>query len=167
MRIPRGSGLGVPLDEELRALPIGRAEVLREGKDVVIIGYGTRVYPALAAAEMLEKDGITPTVVNARFAKPLDTELLDRLVADEPVVVTVEENARAGGFGSGVLEYLVDIGFPAGRVGILGIPDRYITHAPQSAQLEETGLTAEHIADKVRALIAAGRGAVGPASSSP
>jgi 1-deoxy-D-xylulose-5-phosphate synthase len=122
------------------------------------------VYAALAAAEILYQEGISPTVVNARFAKPLDTGLIDRLAAQDPVFVTVEENARAGGFGSGVLEHLVDIGFPVGQIAVLGIPDRFITHAPQPDQLSDSALTAEHIAAKVRELIAERRGAMGSAS---
>ncbi len=153
LRIPRGSGLGVELDTELVALAIGKGEVLIEGKDAVIFAYGNCVHTAVTAAGILEESKIHPTVVNARFAKPLDSELIDKLVAEEPVIVTVEENARAGGFGSAVLEYLVEKGYPANRVKILGIPDRYITHAQQADQLVDTGLTPKHIAQTVQELL--------------
>ncbi len=158
LRIPRGSGTGVALDTELVALPIGKGEVLREGKEALIIGYGNCVSTAMKAATILEKSKIQATVVNARFAKPLDTELIDELLSNEPVIVTVEENAIAGGFGSGILEHLVEKGYPVNRVKILGIPDRYITHAPQADQLAETGLTPENIAETVRSLLGSQKG---------
>ncbi len=154
IRMPRGSGFGVKMDDELVSLPIGKSEVLREGKDVVILAYGTCVYAALGAASLLEENGIHPTVVNARFAKPLDRVLLEELMKSEPYLITVEENARAGGFGSGVLEYLVDGGYEVGRIKNLGIPDRYMTHASQTELLAEIGLTPENIAQTVLDLMA-------------
>jgi 1-deoxy-D-xylulose-5-phosphate synthase len=153
LRMPRGSGVGVKMDEELVCLPIGKSEIIREGRGVVILGYGTCVYAAVLAAAFLEENGIHPTVVNARFAKPLDEVLLDDLMRSEPCVVTVEENARAGGFGSAVLEFLADRGYETKRVRSLGIPDRYLGHAPQSDQLAEIGLTPENIAHVVLELV--------------
>ena len=149
LRMPRGSGMGVKIDEEMVCLAIGKAEVVREGKGVVILGYGTCVYPAILAAALLEENGIHPTVVNARFAKPIDTVLLDELMRTEPVVLTVEENARAAGFGSAVLEFLAERGYETGRVRTMGIPDRYMEHAPQADLLAEIGLTPENIAHVV------------------
>jgi 1-deoxy-D-xylulose-5-phosphate synthase len=146
LRMPRGNGIGVPMDVELSCIPIGKAEVVREGKGLVILAYGTCVYPAVAAAALLDEDGIHATVVNARFAKPLDTVLLDELLGSEPCVMTVEENARAGGFGSAVLEFLVDRGYEMRKVRTLGIPDRYLGHALQADLLAEIGLTPENIA---------------------
>lgn len=153
LRMPRGAGAGVKLDETPVSLPIGKAEVVREGEGVVILAYGSCVYPAVAAAALLEEHDVRPFVVNARFAKPLDTELLDQLVKSEPYVVTVEENARAGGFGSAVLEYLSESGFAAQRVRVLGIPDRYIRHAPHADLLAEIGLTPGNIAHTVFELV--------------
>jgi 1-deoxy-D-xylulose-5-phosphate synthase len=149
MRMPRGNGTGVKMDADMVCLPIGRGEVLREGKGVVVVAYGTCVYPALLAASLLEENGIHPTVVNARFAKPLDTVLLDELLRSEPCLVTVEENARAGGFGSAVLEFIADRGYETRLVTNMGIPDRYMGHAPQSDLLAEIGLTPENIAHVV------------------
>jgi 1-deoxy-D-xylulose-5-phosphate synthase len=92
MRYPRGNGIGVPMqDEDWEALPIGKAEVLREGKDVLLLAYGSMVYPSLQVAELLNEHGISATVVNARFAKPLDTELIVPLAQKIGKVVTVEE----------------------------------------------------------------------------
>jgi 1-deoxy-D-xylulose-5-phosphate synthase len=147
IRIPRGSGVGVPLDTAWQALPIGKGEVLREGKDVLLLAYGTCVHPALAAAALLDDRGIWSTVVNARFVKPLDTDLIDELVVSEPVVITVEENVVMGGFGSAVNEYLVEKGYEVRRLKNLGIPDRFMSHAPRGDLLEEAGLTAENFAD--------------------
>ena len=149
LRMPRGTGVGVPMDDELVCLPIGKAEVVREGKGTVILAYGACVYPAVAAASLLDESGIHATVVNARFAKPLDSLLLDDLLSSEPCVLTVEENARAGGFGSAVLEFLADRGYEMKRVKTLGIPDRYVGHAPQTDLLAEIGLTPENIAHVV------------------
>jgi 1-deoxy-D-xylulose-5-phosphate synthase len=149
LRMPRGSGMGVKMDDEMVCLPIGKSEVLREGKGVVILAYGTCVYSAALAAALLEENGIQATVVNARFAKPLDTVLLDELLRSEPCLVTVEENARAGGFGSAVLEFLADRGYETKRVRNMGIPDRYMGHASQADLLAEIGLTPENIAHVV------------------
>jgi 1-deoxy-D-xylulose-5-phosphate synthase len=146
VRVPRGSGVGVEMDERLQTLPIGKGEILREGKDIVFVAYGACVHLAVEAAELLAKQGIDATVVNARFAKPLDTELLDEVLAGETTVLTVEENVRAGGFGSAVVEYMVDNGFDTTRVTNIGIPDRYFQHAPRGDLLEEAGLTAESFA---------------------
>jgi len=160
LRMPRGSGFGVKMDEELVSLPIGKSEVVREGKQVVILAYGTCVYAAIGAAALLEENKIQPVVVNGRFAKPLDSALLDDLMKGEPIVVTVEENARAGGFGSGVLEYLVERGYEIKRIKNLGIPDRYMPHATQTELLAEIGLTPENIAQTVLDLMASRRGFV-------
>ncbi|UCH82561.1 MAG: 1-deoxy-D-xylulose-5-phosphate synthase, partial [Candidatus Latescibacterota bacterium] len=157
LRMPRGRGVGIDLDAELEALEIGKAEVLREGKKVVILGYGNCVHPSLAAAALLEENKIKPTVVNMRFVKPLDTALLDELMKSEPMVLTVEENARAGGFGSAVLEYLVDNGYEAKKIRNLGIPDRYLAHAPHADLLAEIGLTPENIAQTVIEMVTSKR----------
>jgi len=109
MRFPRGNGHGVPLMEEgWEALEIGKGEILRQGDDVLILGYGTMVYPAIQAAEILSEYGIEATVVNARFVKPLDTELILPLAKEIGRVVTLEEGCLMGGFGSAVAEALLD-----------------------------------------------------------
>lgn len=149
VRYPRGSGYGVPLDQRLEALPIGRAEVLREGEDVALIALGSMVRPTLAAAELLEAQGVQACVVNARFAKPLDRELIITLASRIGRLVTVEEHALMGGFGSAVLEALEEAGFYQVAVKRLGIPDRFVEHAKPEAQLAACGLTAERIAQSV------------------
>src|SRR6185369_6064745 len=103
IRYPRGLGPGAELDAELKRFPIGRGEVLREGKDVCLLAYGSMVPVALAAAERLRERGIACGVANARFAKPLDAELLGRVSAMAPRILTLEEHLLKGGFGSGVL----------------------------------------------------------------
>ncbi len=153
LRMPRGSGIGVTMDDALVPIPIGKAEVLREGGDIVILAYGTCVNLAVGAAELLEDRGVHPTVVNARFVKPLDTALLDDLVRNNSLILTIEENARAGGFGSAVLEYLAERGCEPNRVKSVGIPDRYMGHAPQPDLLAEVGLTPEQIAETALGMV--------------
>ena len=155
VRYPRGSGRGVPLDEELKILPIGRAEVLREGDDVALIAIGSMVYPALEAAEALRARGVEASVVNARFCKPLDTAVILEMAARCGKIVTVEEGALQGGFGSAVLEVLADHGMYGVKVKRLGIPDRFIEHAEHQAQLEEAGLTPDGIAKAALELVGA------------
>ena len=154
VRYPRGSGLGVPLDDELKPVPIGKAEVLVHGGDVAIVALGAMVDPALKAAKLLEEEGIHATVVNARFAKPLDVELLEELAERIGRIVTVEENALAGGFGSAVLE-AVHERVRGARVRRLGIPDAFIEHASPEAQLTRCGLTPGGIAAVCRELVGA------------
>lgn len=155
VRYPRGSGYGVPLDQRLEALPIGRAEVLREGEDVALIALGSMVRPSLAAAELLAAEGVQACVVNARFAKPLDGELIAGLARRIGRIVTVEEHALMGGFGSAVLEALEEAGLYHVAVKRLGIPDRFIEHAKPESQLAQCGLTPEHIARSVLSFLGA------------
>ena len=153
VRFPRGSGYGVPLDSQLNILPIGKAEVLKTGDDVVILALGSMVYPAVEAAQRLAQKGIAATVVNARFAKPLDAPLFLELAARIGRVVTVEEHALMGGFGSAVLETFTNAGLTNVKVKRLGIPDRFIEHAKPDVQLAWCGLTAEGIAEAAEALV--------------
>ncbi len=143
VRYPRGAGYGAALDPEPKLLPVGKGEVLRVGKDGVVVAVGDPVVPALRAAERLAAEGgASLTVVNARWVKPLDVELLSQLVKPGATVFTVEENAVAGGFGSAVTEALDGLGI-AVRVRRLGIPDRYVPHATQAEQRAELGLDEE------------------------
>ncbi|MBD1913732.1 MULTISPECIES: 1-deoxy-D-xylulose-5-phosphate synthase [unclassified Leptolyngbya] len=149
MRYPRGSGYGVPLMEEgWEPLPIGKAELLRHGDDVLLLGYGTMVNPAMQAAEILSEHGIEATVVNARFVKPLDTELILPLAKQIGRVVTVEEGCIMGGFGSAVAEALLDanIAVPVTRIGV---PDILVDHATPDESLQSLGLTGPQIADRI------------------
>ncbi len=162
LRYPRGAGEGVDLPEAPTAIEIGRGEVLREGERVAFLGYGYGVPLALGAADLLaEAHGVEATVADARFAKPLDEELIASLAADHDVLVTVEENVLAGGFGSGVVEYLSDHDLAGeARVIRLGLPDRYVTHGKPSLLREEVGLTPEDVAEKVAEAVLAPRGAL-------
>ncbi|MEH1797600.1 MAG: 1-deoxy-D-xylulose-5-phosphate synthase [Nostoc sp.] len=150
MRYPRGNGYGVPLiTEGWQPLPIGKAEILRHGKDVLMVAYGSMVYPSLQAAASLSEHGIEATVVNARFVKPLDTDLIVPLAKQFGRVFTLEEGCLIGGFGSAVAEALLDrhVVVPVIRIGV---PDQLVEHAtPEESQLE-LGLTGSQIADRVR-----------------
>ena len=152
-RYPRGKGYGVPLKEGIKPLEIGRGEVLREGKEVLILALGSTVYPALRAADILEKAGIGATVVNSRFVVPLDEELIGDLAGRHRVLMTVEENVVAGGFGSAVLEFLHARGSSPPRVHCLGIPGGFVEHAPQAVLREKYHLDPEGIAQQVRAAL--------------
>ena len=148
-RFPRGTGTGVALDGELRELPIGESETLRDGADLSIVAYGTLVGPALEAAELLAAEGIQATVVNARFAKPLDAERLLALAARTPRMLTVEEHVVAGGFGSAVGE-LFDERAAKVELEIVGVPDEWVDHGAQKLWRKHFGLDAEGIAAAVR-----------------
>ncbi|MDA8164427.1 MAG: 1-deoxy-D-xylulose-5-phosphate synthase, partial [Desulfobacteraceae bacterium] len=121
----------VELADHLEKLPLGKGELLREGKDVLLLPVGNRVYPALEAADGLQKVGIEAAVINPRFIKPLDGDLIAEWAARTGRVVTIEENVRKGGFGSAVLELLALRGLTAVPVRLLGLPDRFIEHGDQ------------------------------------
>ncbi len=145
LRYPRGAGYGVEMDKEIKILPVGKGELLREGTDISIIAIGATVIPALNAAEALAAKGISASVVNARFVKPLDAELILSQARHTGRVLTVEENALQGGFGSAVLELLYDNDCSATKVKRLGIPDRYIEHGSQAQLRKDVGIDAEGI----------------------
>jgi 1-deoxy-D-xylulose-5-phosphate synthase len=149
MRFPRGSGQGVPLMEEgWEALEIGKGEILRNGDDVLLVAYGTMVYSAMQTAEVLSEHGIEATVINARFAKPLDTELILPLAKQIGRVVTLEEGCLMGGFGSAVAEALLDadIVVPVKRIGV---PDILVEHAEPDQSKAELGLTSSQMANTI------------------
>ena len=151
IRYPRGAGHGVALDAEPKLLPVGKGEVLRVGKDGVVLAIGDPVMPSLAAAERLAAEGgPSLSVINARWVKPLDTELVAQFVKPGTPVFTVEENAVAGGFGSAVSEALDALGIVA-PVHRLGIPDRYVLHATQAEQRAELGIDEEGLLRTFRA----------------
>ena len=156
LRYPRGEAVGVPLPEEPRALPIGSGEILRAGAGgkVALLGYGSGVGKALAAADLLREHGIEATVADARFAKPLDAGLVAQLMAEHELLVTVEEGVLAGGFGSAVWETLSDAGLPS-RILRVGLPDRYVAHGAPKLLHEEVGFTGPQIADRILAAVGA------------
>ena len=140
IRYPRGKGTGVPLDDELSILPIGRGEVLHEGSDLAMIAVGVTVHPALAAARSLALEGIQVKVINARFIKPLDSELLLSTAASINKILTIEENVLDGGFGSAVLELLSQNGVTNVTVRRLGTADEFVEHATQAELRSQYGL---------------------------
>jgi len=144
VRYPRGSGMGVPVQKELQALPIGKAEVRREGRRVAILAFGPLLKPALEAGEELNA-----TVVNMRFAKPLDDALVAELSRTHDLLVTVEDNVIEGGAGSAVAESLAAQGLEA-RILHLGLPDRFVDHGDQGQLLALVGLSRDGILASIR-----------------
>jgi len=145
IRYPRGRGVGVELTPTPSALEIGRGEILREGNDLLILAIGSTVYPAIHAAERLENNGIHVAVVNARFLKPLDRELISHWVSKTRKVLTVEENVLQGGFGSAILELLQEEGLWEIDLMRLGIPDRFIEHGSQPLLRAKYGIDEQGI----------------------
>jgi 1-deoxy-D-xylulose-5-phosphate synthase len=149
LRYPRGNGYGVPLMEEgWEPLPIGKGEILRQGDDLLMVGYGSMVYPAMQTAEILSEHGIEATVINARFVKPLDTELIVPLAKQIGRVVTIEEGCLMGGFGSAIAEALLDadVTVPITRIGV---PDQLVDHATPEQSFASLGLTPPQMAERV------------------
>lgn len=153
MRFPRGNGIGVPMDEKLRTIPIGTWEVLREGNDAAILTFGTTIPMAMEAAVLMEKKGISVRVVNARFIKPLDEEMLHAILNDNIPIITVEEAVLQGGFGSAVLEFAHDHGYHDAKIDRMGIPDRFIEHGSVNKLLEEIGLTTENLVLRLQTMV--------------
>ena len=149
IRIARGAAVGVPLDSDLKELPLGKGYVVREGRDVAIFGLGKANNAAEAAAEMLAEYGIDCGVVNPVFVKPLDIELLLDTVRSVPRIVTVEENVIAGGFGSAVLEALADADVNDVVVHRIGMPDFFIEHGTAADQRQRLQLDAQGIVERV------------------
>ena len=156
-RYPRGTAEGVPMPDAPEEIEIAKGEFLLPGERVALLGYGYGVQVALKAAELLRGRGLEPTVADARFAKPLDGELVEKLAADHDLLVTVEENVLAGGVGSGVLEHVEDAfadrESTRARVLRIGLPDRYVSHGKPALLREEVGFTGEAVAERVLAAL--------------
>ena len=154
LRYPRGEGAGVEMPERGRPLPLGKGRVLREGQDVALLSFGAHLSEVLKAAEALEEQGLSVTVADARFAKPLDTALIDRLIEDHAALVTVEQGST-GGFGALVLHYLAASGqLEKGRaIRTMVLPDTFIDQASPAQMYDWAGLTAAHIAETARAAL--------------
>ena len=149
-RYPRGGVTGADTSREPQALPIGKSELIREGTSpVCIFSYGHIYGNVMKAVELLADDGINPAVVNARFVKPLDLQMIREMAERYPVLVSVEEGTEVGGFGSAVNEALIHENIDA-RCLIIGVPDRFIEHGDQASQQDEAGLSPEKIADRIR-----------------
>ena len=153
VRYPRGVSLGVAMDPEPVSLPIGKGELLADGTDVAIIVVGAPVWQAAQAAERLRSEGISTAVVNARFVKPLDAELITRIAKQVRYLVTVEEGTRMGGFGSAVLEVLSEAGVTHLATKLIGLPDWFIEQGPQDLLREKYGLTVDGIYQGVKELL--------------
>jgi 1-deoxy-D-xylulose-5-phosphate synthase len=153
LRFPRGNGLGVKLDKELKQIPIGTWEVLREGRDIAILTFGTTIPMALEAAEKLAKENISVKVVNARFIKPMDEKMLHEILQTNMPILTIEEAVLQGGFGSAVLEFAHDQGYHHVVIDRMGIPDRFIEHGSVKELLQEIGLTTAHVIERVQTMI--------------
>lgn len=154
IRYPRGEGVGVELPERGSVLEIGKGRIIREGTKIAILNYGTRLQECLKAADELQMKGLSTTVADARFHKPLDTELVRRLAKEHEVLITIEEGA-IGGFGSHVLHYLATAGvLDAGlKIRPMVLPDKFQDHNKPYLQYEEAGLNARHIVETaIRAL---------------
>lgn len=150
VRYPRGQAIGVPMEPEFRQIPLGKWETMREGSDITLIGCGPIVYECMSAADELEtEDGISCAVINGRFVKPMDKEMLLGFASRTKKIVTLEENAAIGGFGSGVMEVLSEEGIcvPVKRIGL---PDRFLPHSTQKTLREQVGLDKEGIKKTVR-----------------
>lgn len=155
LRYPRGNGLGVPMDSELKALPIGSWEVLEEGTDAVILTFGTTIPMALHAAEELRAEGIRAEVVNARFIKPMDTAMLHEIFSRKVPVITLEEAVLQGGFGSGVLEFVEENEYKEAIVHRLGIPDQFIEHGDVAELMDEIHLNSDEVVRVAKKLVSA------------
>ena len=152
IRYPRGAGLGVEVEAEFQDMTVGKAEVLTEGGETAFLAVGTMNSVAAQAVEILKEQGVEATLVNMRFVKPLDEELLLELGRSRKLLVTLEENALAGGFGSAVAEFLLDRNLPAGLMRF-GLPDAFVEQGSRKELLELVGLTPEAVAEKVLARI--------------
>ena len=153
LRFARGSGEGVPMDENIETIPVGEAELLRDGDDVALIALGPMVGLSMESAAQLEELGIQASVLNLRFVKPMDEEKVLELASQCKRVVTIEEGTRIGGMGAGVLELLAAHGMRDVSVTVLGIPDRFIEHGAPQFQREDCGLTSGEITQAARDLM--------------
>ncbi|HEY4551774.1 MAG TPA: 1-deoxy-D-xylulose-5-phosphate synthase [Bacillaceae bacterium] len=153
MRFPRGNGYGVPMDSELKTIPIGSWEILKQGQDAVILTFGTTIPMALEAANRLEKQGVSIQVVNARFIKPLDEAMMHDILHTGLPILTIEEAVLQGGFGSAVLEFAHDHGYQDTVIERMGIPDRFIEHGSVKELLKEIGMTTEHVVNKLYSIL--------------
>lgn len=152
MRFPRGNGLGVPMDKEFKKIPIGSWEILKTGSDASILTFGTTIPMALEAASILEKQGYSISVINARFIKPLDEKMLLSLLGESTPILTIEEAVLQGGFGSYCIEFANEHGFHHAEIDRMGIPDEFIEHGSVEQLLDDIGITVENAVQKLKIL---------------
>ncbi|HEX2988142.1 MAG TPA: transketolase C-terminal domain-containing protein, partial [Chloroflexota bacterium] len=148
VRYPRGAGTGDEMDEDLRCLPLGKGELLRERDDLAIVAIGSTVRQALGAADLLAEQGVHCTVVDARFLKPLDEDLILSVAQRCGQVMTVEENVLAGGFGSGVLELISSRRLGGIQVEVVAIPDEFVEHGQPQILRQKYGLDAKGLVQR-------------------
>jgi len=154
LRYPRGPGTGAIFEKDIRPIPIGKAQILKEGQDVLILAIGRSVCEALEAHPKLSAMGISATVVNCRFVKPIDVELVSALAKKIPRIITVEENVIQGGFGSAVLETLNEAGISGFQMKRIGLPDTFVEHGPQDLLRSKYGIDAAAIIEAAKRLMA-------------
>jgi len=152
-RYPRGRGMGVKMETTLKSIDIGKGEVLKEGDDILVLAIGSRVYPALRAAERLEDAGIHAAVINSRFLKPLDGDLICQWAKRTGKILTIEENVLQGGFGSAVLELLQEEGLFSVQIKRLGIPDLFVEHGPQALLRSKYGIDENGIYKEIMEMV--------------
>ena len=150
VRYPRSSGVGVSLSAKLRAIEPGTWEVIREGTDAAILAVGSMVHPSLQAAQVLSQKKIEVTVVNARFIKPLDNDILNDIIRRKKPVMTIEENVLSGGFGNAVMQFLERNGLRDVSLSCMGLPDQFIEHGARDRLLENVGLHIDGICRRVQ-----------------
>jgi len=153
LRYPRSVCEGVAMDEELKLIPVGKAEIMTEGDDILIIAAGNMVHPALCAGEKLKKEGISSTVLNLRFIKPLDSETILKLAGKITTILTVEENTIPGGMGSAIIEMLAGNEVKNLKIKLMGIPDEFVPHGSQKQLRERYGLNIDGIVTAAKNMI--------------
>jgi 1-deoxy-D-xylulose-5-phosphate synthase len=154
LRYPRGAGTGAIFEKDIQPIPIGKGQLLKEGEDVLVLAIGRTVLEALDAHSELSKQGISAAVVNCRFVKPLDIDLISSLAKKIPRIITVEENIRQGGFGSAVLEGLNDCRITGFQLERIGIPDTFVEHGPQKLLRSKYGIDAAAVVETAKRLVA-------------
>jgi 1-deoxy-D-xylulose-5-phosphate synthase len=157
IRYPRGDVPEIKIEQTLEPLQYGSWEILREGEDLVILAVGSMVYPSWKAADMLDKDGIRASVINCRFLKPIDEEILKGILDNHKLIVTVEEGSRIGGFGQYIGGYLTEHNYQESILKNIALPDKFIEHGKRTELLEDAGLTVGGIASTVLDLIQSNR----------
>jgi 1-deoxy-D-xylulose-5-phosphate synthase len=153
VRYPRTNGIGVEMDEVLHPIPIGTWEVVRQGDTMAILALGPMVQVAEQAASMLQQQGLSVRVINARFVKPLDEAMLFALAKEGLDLITIEEGVLLGGMGSAILEFYAKHSIYSMRVHNMAIPDYFVEHGSQTEQRKEVGLTADNVVAQVKALL--------------
>ena len=149
IRYPRGSALGIELKDHFDLIEIGKGEIIKDGKDVVFLSIGSMTNYALKASEKLDIEGISAEVVNMRFAKPIDTDIIDSIVKRHNKIITLEENTISGGFGSGILEYMAEKGYK-NDVLRFGLPDNFVEHGTQAELHHILGIDPDGIVEKTK-----------------